>query len=71
MLTTLPCADERNVTGRPVSFSRVSLAMAVMGLIHANLLGNVHGGEIMKADSTAGATVYRHCTSTSRRRWTR
>ena len=28
---------------------------------HANLLGNVHGGEIMKlADSTAGAVAYRH-----------
>lgn len=29
---------------------------------HANLLGNVHGGEIMKmADSTAGAVAARHC----------
>ena len=49
------------LTARPVSFSRVSLAI-VAGSIHANLLGNVHGGEIMKlADSTAGATAYRHC----------
>jgi acyl-CoA hydrolase len=38
----------------------VSLAI-VAGSTHANLLGNVHGGEIMKlADSTAGATAYRH-----------
>ena len=48
------------LTPRPVSFSRVSLAI-VAGSTHANLLGNVHGGEIMKlADSTAGATAYRH-----------
>ena len=48
------------LTARPVSFSRVSLAV-VAGSTHANLLGNVHGGEIMKlADSTAGATAYRH-----------
>ena len=38
----------------------MSLAV-VAGATHANLLGNVHGGEIMKlADSTAGATAYRH-----------
>jgi uncharacterized protein (TIGR00369 family) len=45
---------------RPVSFSRVSLAMAATS-VHANILGNVHGGEIMKlADSTAGAVAFRH-----------
>ena len=45
---------------RPASFSRVSLGiMAHQSL--ANLLGNVHGGEIMKlADSTAGAVAHRH-----------
>lgn len=49
------------LTARPVSFSRVSLAI-VAGATHANLLGNVHGGEIMMlADSTAGAVAYRHC----------
>ena len=48
------------LTARPVSFSRVSLAL-VAGSTHANFLGNVHGGEIMMlADSTAGATAYRH-----------
>lgn len=45
---------------RPTSFSRVSLAI-VASAREANLLGNVHGGEIMKlADSTAGAVAYRH-----------
>jgi uncharacterized protein (TIGR00369 family) len=45
---------------RPVSFSRVSLAIAATS-VHANILGNVHGGEIMKlADSTAGAVAFRH-----------
>ncbi len=45
---------------RQVSFSRVSLAIAATS-VHANILGNVHGGEIMKlADSTAGAVAFRH-----------
>jgi acyl-CoA hydrolase len=45
---------------RPASYSRVSLAM-MTSPIEANLLGNVHGGEIMKlADSTAGAVAHRH-----------
>ncbi len=45
---------------RPISFSRVSLA-EMTSTVEANLLGNVHGGEIMKlADSTAGAVAFRH-----------
>lgn len=49
-----------DLTPRPVSFSRVSLAIAATS-VHANILGNVHGGEIMKlADSTAGAVAFRH-----------
>ena len=45
---------------RPTSFSRVSLAIMAHAS-EANLLGNVHGGEIMKlADSTAGAVAHRH-----------
>lgn len=45
---------------RPPSYSRVSLAV-LMHNREANLLGNVHGGEIMKlADSTAGAVAQRH-----------
>lgn len=44
----------------PASFSRVSLA-EIMHPPQANLLGNVHGGEIMKrADTTAGAVAHRH-----------
>lgn len=42
------------------AFSEVSLAV-VTSRSDANLLGNVHGGEIMKlADSTAGAVAQRH-----------
>lgn len=45
---------------RPPSLARVSLAMMTSGR-EANLLGNVHGGEIVKlADSTAGAVAQRH-----------
>lgn len=44
----------------PPSYSRVSLGV-ITSSIEANLLGNVHGGEIMKlADSTAGAVAQRH-----------
>lgn len=42
------------------SFARVSLAVMMSGR-EANLLGNIHGGEIVKlADSTAGAVAQRH-----------
>ncbi|WP_341927631.1 acyl-CoA thioesterase [Nocardioides psychrotolerans] len=42
------------------SFARVSLAV-MMSTKEANLLGNIHGGEIVKlADSTAGAVAQRH-----------
>ena len=45
---------------RPPSYARVSLAVITSGR-EANLLGNVHGGEIVKlADSTAGAVAQRH-----------
>ncbi len=51
---------EQHAQTRPPSFSRVSLA-EMMHSPAANLLGNVHGGEIMKlADSTAGAVAFRH-----------
>lgn len=53
-LATPPAAS------RPTSWSRVSLAL-MTGQTHANPLGNIHGGEIMKlADSTAGAVATRH-----------
>jgi acyl-CoA hydrolase len=46
--------------GLPPSYARVSLAIVTSGR-EANLLGNIHGGEIMKlADSTAGAVAARH-----------
>jgi acyl-CoA hydrolase len=46
--------------GLPPSYARVTLAMVTSGR-EANLLGNIHGGEIMKlADSTAGAVAARH-----------
>ncbi|WP_235737140.1 acyl-CoA thioesterase [Nocardioides alcanivorans] len=45
---------------RTPAFSEVSLA-TLMHATEANLLGNVHGGAIMKlADSTAGAAARRH-----------
>lgn len=47
--------------GLPSSFARVSLAY-LMRSVEANLLGNIHGGEIVKlADTTAGAVGQRHC----------
>lgn len=45
---------------RPPSFARVSLAVMTYSP-QANLLGNIHGGEVVKlADSTAGAVAQRH-----------
>ena len=46
--------------GRPPSFGRVSLTL-LANQTHVNLLGNVHGGEVMRlVDSTAGACRRRH-----------
>jgi len=51
---TLPLA------GRSPAFARVSLAIMTSSR-EANLLGNIHGGEVVKlADSTAGAVAQRH-----------
>lgn len=48
------------LAGRTPDYSRVSLAV-LMGQEHVNLLGNVHGGVVMKlVDSTAGAVAQRH-----------
>lgn len=50
--------DERPY--KRVSESRIELAM-MMNQQHANLLGNVHGGTIMKlADETGGMAAIRH-----------
>jgi uncharacterized protein (TIGR00369 family) len=44
----------------PPSYGRVSLTL-LAGQAHVNLLGNVHGGEVMRlVDSTAGAVAQRH-----------
>lgn len=44
----------------PPSFGRVSLTL-LANQNHVNLLGNVHGGEVMRlVDSTAGAVAGRH-----------
>jgi uncharacterized protein (TIGR00369 family) len=45
--------DEQK-TSKPVSASRITLSQ-LMHLEHANLLGNVHGGWIMKLMDEAGA----------------
>lgn len=56
--TVRPMSEE--FAARPASYSRVSLGIMAHDS-EANLLGNVHGGEIMKlADSTAGAVAHRH-----------
>ena len=49
-----------DLVGHPPSYARVSLAIMTSGR-EANLLGNIHGGEVVKlADSTAGAVAQRH-----------
>jgi acyl-CoA hydrolase len=49
-----------DLSGHAPSYARVSLAMMTSSR-EANLLGNIHGGEIVKlADSTAGAVAQRH-----------
>lgn len=49
-----------DTNARTPSYARVSLAI-MTSKSDANLLGNIHGGEIMKlADSTAGAVAQRH-----------
>src|SRR6478672_12825744 len=60
-LGTLMCGGmNRDVPALPPAYARVSLAIITSGR-EANLLGNVHGGEIMKlADTTAGAVAQRH-----------
>lgn len=60
MAGTLPCVPVASLDARSPAFARVSLAVMTHAP-QANLLGNVHGGEIVKlADSTAGAVAQRH-----------
>ncbi len=45
---------------QPPAYGRVSLSM-LANQTHVNLLGNVHGGEVMRlVDQTAGAAAGRH-----------
>jgi acyl-CoA hydrolase len=49
------------LVARSPSYGRVSLSV-LMTAAQANLLGNIHGGEIVKlADTTAGTVSHRHC----------
>jgi acyl-CoA hydrolase len=53
-------SESPQLIARPPSYARVSLAIMTSSR-EANLLGNIHGGEIVKlADSTAGAVAQRH-----------
>ncbi|MCR1782767.1 acyl-CoA thioesterase [Nocardioides carbamazepini] len=48
------------VAARTPSYSRIELA-TLTSRAQANLLGNIHGGEVVKlADSTAGVVAQRH-----------
>ena len=52
----------------PPSYARISLGV-VMSAREANLLGNIHGGEIVKlADSAAGVVAQRHSGTVAARR---
>lgn len=55
-----PPAPAERPEALPPSFARVSLTL-LANQNHVNLLGNVHGGEVMRlVDSTAGAVAGRH-----------
>ncbi len=61
-------APDPDLHGLPPSYARVSLAV-VTSSAEANLLGNIHGGEIAKlADSTADPIRERE-TATGRTSW--
>ena len=56
-----PDVTEWDLTPRPVSASAVILS-EVIDLSGANLLGNVHGGTVMKlVDTAAGIAAMKHC----------
>ena len=60
MATQQDVEDSESPASLPASFGRVSLTL-LAGPVHVNLLGNVHGGEVMRlVDSTAGAVAQRH-----------
>ena len=56
-----PDESEWDLTPRPVSASAVTLSEQI-DLTGANLLGNVHGGTIMKlCDNASGLAAMKHC----------
>jgi acyl-CoA hydrolase len=56
-----PDVTEWDLTPRPVSASAVILS-ELIDLSGANLLGNVHGGTVMKlVDTAAGIAAMKHC----------
>jgi acyl-CoA hydrolase len=56
-----PEVDEWNLNPKPATASGVSL-IRQMELTDANILGNVHGGEIMKlVDTAGGLAAGKHC----------
>jgi acyl-CoA hydrolase len=53
--------DEWDLMPRPASGSQVSL-IRQMDLTDANMLGNIHGGEVMKmVDTAGGLSAGKHC----------
>ncbi len=56
-----PEVDQWDLEPRPSSSSEVTLSEQ-MDLANANMLGNVHGGEIMKlVDTCGGLAAMKHC----------
>jgi acyl-CoA hydrolase len=54
-------SEEWDLSPRPASRSSVAL-IGTMDLTKANILGNVHGGEIMKmVDNAGGLAAMKHC----------
>jgi len=53
--------QEKTVTGKPISASRVVLSQ-IMQPLDANVSGNVHGGVILRLmDEAGGVAATRHC----------
>ncbi len=60
-MSSEPSQREWDLTPRPASSSVVSL-IRQMDLTDANMLGNVHGGEVMKmVDTAGGLAAMKHC----------
>jgi uncharacterized protein (TIGR00369 family) len=60
-VTGMTNAEDWDLTPKPAAGSSVAL-IRVMDLTDANLLGNVHGGEVMKlVDTAGGLAAMKHC----------